>query len=79
MPTEECSKPRQKSSGQGTSRDSKMIVTRPGQFENDYLTEMCSDSEAGSYLRLKDFVYHSTVGLRVIDEKYELDATGPVN
>jgi len=26
---------------------------------------MCSGSEAGSYLRLIDFVYHSTVGLRV--------------
>ena len=29
-------------------------------------TEMCSGSEAGSYLRLIDFVYHSTPGLRVI-------------
>ena len=28
-------------------------------------TEMCSGSEAGSYLRLVDFVYHSTLGLRV--------------
>ena len=27
---------------------------------------MCSGSEAGSYLRLIDFVYHSTLGLRVI-------------
>jgi len=24
-------------------------------FENNYLTEMCSGSEAGSYLRLIDF------------------------
>ena len=30
---------------------------------------MCSGSEAGSYLRLIDFVYHSTVGLRVIKKK----------
>ena len=30
---------------------------------------MCSGSEAGSYLRLKDFVYHSTPGLRVIKKK----------
>ena len=30
------------------------------------LTEMCSGSEAGSYLRLIDFLYHSTLGLRVI-------------
>jgi len=36
------------------------------QFENSYFTEMCSGSEAGSYLRLIDFVYHSTLGLRVI-------------
>ena len=33
---------------------------------NYYFTEMCSGSEAGSYLRLIDFVYHSTLGLRVI-------------
>jgi len=33
-------------------------------------TEMCSGSEAGSYLRLIDFVYHhSTLGLRVIKKK----------
>ena len=36
---------------------------------NDYFTEMCSGSEAGSYLRLIDFVYHSTLGLRVIKKK----------
>ena len=33
------------------------------------VTEMCSGSEAGSYLRLIDFVYHSTLGLRVIKKK----------
>ena len=33
------------------------------------LTQMCSGSEAGSYLRLIDFVYHSTLGLRVIKKK----------
>jgi len=38
-------------------------------FENNYFTEMCSGSEAGSYLRLIDFVYHSTLGLRVIKKK----------
>ena len=27
---------------------------------------MCSGSEAGSYLRLIDFVYHSTLGLRAL-------------
>ena len=36
---------------------------------NDYFTEMCSGSEAGSYLRLIDFLYHSTLGLRVIKKK----------
>jgi len=30
---------------------------------------MCSGSEAGSYLRLIDFVYHTTLGLRVIKKK----------
>jgi len=30
---------------------------------------MCSGSEAGSYLRLKDFVYHPTLGLRVKKKK----------
>ena len=39
------------------------------QFENNYFTEMCSGSEAGSYLRLINFVYHSTLGLRVIKKK----------
>jgi len=30
---------------------------------------MCSGSEAGSYVRLIDFVYHSTLGLSVIKKK----------
>ena len=30
---------------------------------------MCSVSEAGSYLRPIDLVYHSTLGLRVIKKK----------
>ena len=34
-------------------------------------TEMGSCSEAGSYLRLIDFVYHSTLGLRVIKKRRE--------
>ena len=36
-------------------------------------TEMCRGSEAGSYVRLIDFVYHSTVCSRVIKKK----PTGP--
>ena len=37
---------------------------------------MCSGSEAGSYLRLTDIGYHSTLGLRVIKKKkgYQLAA-----
>ena len=34
-----------------------------------YFTEMCSGSEAVSYLRLIDVVYHSTLSLRVIKKK----------
>ena len=30
---------------------------------------VCSGSKEGSYLRLIDFVYHSTLGLRVITKK----------
>jgi hypothetical protein len=32
-------------------------------------TEMCSGSEVGSHSRLKDFIYHSTLCLRVIKKK----------
>jgi len=32
---------------------------------------MCCGSEAGSYLRLIDFVYHSTLGLGVIKKRRE--------
>ena len=37
----------------------------------NYFTEMCSGSEAGSYLRLIDFVYSSTLGLRVVKKEEE--------
>jgi hypothetical protein len=36
---------------------------------NNYFAEMYGISEAGSYLRLIDFVYHSTLGLRVIKKR----------
>jgi len=39
---------------------------------------MCSGSEAGSYLRLIDFVYHSTLGLRVIKKKKDYLGAGLV-
>ena len=35
------------------------------------VTEMCSGSEAGSHLRLIDFVYLSKIGLRVLPKKKE--------
>ena len=38
-------------------------------MKNNYFTEMCSDSEEGSYLSLIDFAYHSTLGSRVIKNK----------
>ena len=34
---------------------------------------MCSASEAGSYSRLMNFVYHSTLGLRAIKNKTRQD------
>ena len=42
-------------------------------FKNNYFTEMYSGSEAGSYLRLVDFVYHSTLGLRVRKKEEKVD------
>jgi len=36
---------------------------------------MCSGFEAGSYFRLIDCVYHSTLGLRVIKKKTKLCGT----
>jgi len=40
---------------------------------------MCSGSEAGSYLRLIDFVHHSTQGLRVIKKKKKQENTRASN
>jgi len=37
---------------------------------------MCSGSEEGSYLRLIEFVYHSTLGLRVIKKKRRGEGSG---
>ena len=42
----------------------------------NYFAEICSGSEAGSYLRLTDFVYHSTLGLRVIHPVLAVTASG---
>jgi len=46
------------------------------QSENNYFTELCSGSEAGWYLRLRDFMYHSTLGLRVIKKKKKNERVG---
>jgi len=48
------------------------------QFENNYFTEMCSGSEAGSYLRLIDWMYHSTLGLKVIKKKKKSQMRWPL-
>jgi len=37
--------------------------------QNKYFTEMCNGPEAGSYLRLINFLCHSPLGLRVIRKK----------
>jgi len=47
------------------------------QFKNNYFPEKCSGSEAGSYLRLIDFVYHSTLRLRVIKKKKKVITSPP--
>ena len=47
----------------------KLGIGRGSQSENNYFTEMCSESKAGSYLRLTDFVCHSILGSRVLKEK----------
>jgi len=43
-------------------------VVRGKEAGENYFTEICSASEAGSYLTLIDFGYHSTLGLNVIKE-----------
>ena len=49
-------------------RDLKDLTIHAVNFQL-HLAEMCSGSEADSYLRLIDFVYHSTLGLRVIKKE----------
>jgi len=44
-----------------------------------YFTDMCSGSEAGSYLRLIDVVYHPTLGLRVIKKKKTRNPKGSLS
>ena len=40
--------------------------------KNNVFTEMCSGSEAGSYVRRIDFLYQSTLGLRVRGRRRDL-------
>ena len=40
-----------------------------GSVEDNNFTEMCSGSEAGEYGRRIDFLYNSTLGLRVTKKK----------
>jgi hypothetical protein len=42
---------------------------RKAPFESNPFTKMCSSFEAGSYLGLTDFVYHSTLDLRAIKQE----------
>ena len=42
---------------------------RDASDDAESFTEMCSGSEAGSYSRLIDCVYHLTLGLRVIKKQ----------
>ena len=46
------------------------------QFENTYFTAICSGSEAGSYLRLTDLVYRSTLALSVIKNRKKSELLG---
>ena len=48
-------------------------------FKNNYLTKGCNGSKAGSYLRLIYFVYHSTLGLRLIKKKAKTRKKSPAN
>ena len=52
-----------------TQKSARLTDRYGSPFENNYFTEMCSGSEAGSFLRVIVFVYHSTLGLRVIKKK----------
>ena len=58
------------------TRNQKVFPTRPSSPvpelshpKNNYLTEMCSGSVAGSYVRLVDFMYHSTPRLSVMKKR----------
>jgi len=53
----------QKGWGVTASSASEEAATESAHPSDNYFTEMCSSSEAGSYCRRIDFVYHSTLGL----------------
>ena len=60
---------------QPSPRNPKPETRNPGPVT--YFTEVYSGSEAGSYLRLIDFVYHATLGLRVLKKKTWIPEAGP--
>ena len=47
------------------------MIKSCGRSRDNYFTKICSGSEAGLYLGLIDFAYHSTLGLRVTRKKKE--------
>jgi len=47
----------------------RLYSLKVGVARYNYFTEICRGSEAGWYLRLIDFVYHSNLGLRVLKKK----------
>jgi len=65
-PSRTCNESKEKEV-QGTDR--MMVPSAAGVDGLAARTEMCSGSETGLYSRRIDFVYHSTLGLRVIKKK----------
>ena len=59
-------RPDAKSWTQKSPRGVHSVCARRG---DNYLTEMCSDSEEGSYFKAHRLVYHSTLGARVIKKR----------
>jgi hypothetical protein len=57
---------------------SRFVVDRYScQFENNYFTEICSGSEAGSHFWLTDFVYHSALGVTVMMKEKRVGGVRP--
>ena len=63
------SSPRQSNPVVHSSTHPGVVEGLGSQFKNNCCREMCSGSEAGTDLRRMNFVYHSTLVLRVIKKK----------